>query len=84
MLAGRQPLAHFTRHRDVVTSLALSFTNDHFEIESAALANAPDVNHGDLLVVAQTSGLYSAVKKACKTSLRKTPRTYIVRRNRQV
>ena len=24
--------------------------NDHFEIERAALANAPDLNHGDLLV----------------------------------
>jgi hypothetical protein len=35
----------------VVTSLALSFTNDHFEIESAALANALDLDHGDLLVV---------------------------------
>ena len=42
MLAGRQPLAHFTRHRDAVTSYALSFTNDHFEIERDALANAPD------------------------------------------
>jgi hypothetical protein len=64
----------------VVTSLALSFTNDHFEIESAALANAPDLDHDDLLVVAQTSGLYSAVEKACNTSFC----TYIVRRNRQV
>jgi hypothetical protein len=36
----------------VVTGLALSFTNDHFEIESAALANAPDLDHGGLLVVA--------------------------------
>ena len=51
MLAGRQPLAHFTRHRDVVTSHALSFTNDHFEIERDALANAPDLDHGDLSVV---------------------------------
>src|ERR1700716_2860801 len=46
ILAGRQPLAHFTRHRDVVTSHALSFTNDHFEIERDALANAPDLDHG--------------------------------------
>ena len=50
MLAGRQPLAHFTGYRDVVTSSALSFMNYHFEIERAALANAPDLNHGDLLV----------------------------------
>src|SRR3954468_5741595 len=49
MPAGRQPLAHFTRHRDVVASLALSFTNDHFEIERAALANASDLDHCDLL-----------------------------------
>jgi hypothetical protein len=33
----------------VVTSLALSFTNDHFEIESAALANASDLDHYDVL-----------------------------------
>jgi hypothetical protein len=33
----------------VVTSLALSFTNDDFEIERAALANALDLDHGDLL-----------------------------------
>ena len=51
MLAGRQPLAHFMRHRDVVTSHALSFTNDHFEIERDALANAPNLDHGDLSVV---------------------------------
>jgi hypothetical protein len=47
MLAGRQLFAHFTGHRDVVTSLALSFTNDHFEIERTALANAPDLDNGD-------------------------------------
>jgi hypothetical protein len=34
----------------MVTSLARSFTNDHFETERAALANAPDLDHGDLLV----------------------------------
>jgi hypothetical protein len=45
MLAGRQPFAHFTRYRDVVTSLALSFTNDHFEIERAALLNASNLDH---------------------------------------
>src|SRR5215469_4709578 len=50
MFAGHQPLAHFTGHGDMVTSLARSFTNDHFETERAALANAPDLDHGDLLV----------------------------------
>ena len=49
ILASRQPLAHFTRHRDVVASPALSFANDHFEIENDALANAPDLDHGGLL-----------------------------------
>src|SRR5262245_29490512 len=76
MVPARQPVAHFTRHRHVVTSLAPSLANDHFEIERATLANAPDLDHGDLLVVAQTSGLYSAVKKACNTSFRKHPHVH--------
>jgi hypothetical protein len=46
MLACRESFAHFSRHRDVVTSLALSFTDDHFEI-GAALTNAPDLDHDD-------------------------------------
>src|SRR5262249_55950567 len=37
MFAGHQPLAHFTGHGGMVTSLARSFTNDHFETERAAL-----------------------------------------------
>src|SRR5262249_34807158 len=40
MVPARQPVAHFTRHRDVVTSLAPCLANDHFEIERATLANA--------------------------------------------
>src|SRR5262249_49190383 len=35
---------------EMVTSLARSVTNDHFETERVALANAPDLDHGDLLV----------------------------------
>jgi hypothetical protein len=38
MLTGRQPLACLARYRDMVTSLALSFTNNHLEIETAILA----------------------------------------------
>src|SRR5262245_4313106 len=49
MVPARQPVAHFTRHRDVVTSLAPCLANDHFEIERATLASAPDLDHGDLL-----------------------------------
>ena len=65
MPAGRQPFAHFTRHRDVVTSHALSFTNDHFEIERDALANASDLDHGDLSVVEppETGGTVEAALK---------------------
>src|SRR5262245_45787454 len=43
MVPARQPVAHFTRHRDVVTSLAPSLAKDHFEIERATLAHAPDL-----------------------------------------
>src|SRR5262245_61709659 len=35
MVPARQTVAHFTRHRDVVTSLAPCLANDHFEIERA-------------------------------------------------
>src|SRR5215469_1625293 len=49
MLARRQPLAHLSRHRDVVTSLALSFADDHLENERVALGSAPDLDHVDLL-----------------------------------
>jgi hypothetical protein len=34
----------------------------------APSAHAPDLDHDDLLVVAQTGGLYSVVEKACNTS----------------
>jgi hypothetical protein len=48
----------------VVTSHALSFTNDHFEIERDALANAPDLDHGDLSVVEppETGGTVEVVE----------------------
>src|SRR5215471_11994192 len=49
MLARRQPLAHLSRHRDVVTSLALSFADDHLENERVALGSAPNLDHVGLL-----------------------------------
>src|SRR6516225_7504797 len=49
MLARRQPFAHLSRHRDVVTSLVLSFTDDHLENERVMLGEAPDLDHVDLL-----------------------------------
>src|SRR5499426_1355889 len=49
MLARRQPLAHLSRHGDVVTSLALSFADDYVENERVVLGSAPDLNHVDLL-----------------------------------
>src|SRR6516165_11378333 len=45
----RQPLAHLSRHSDVVTSLALSFADDHLENERVVRGSAPDLNHVDLL-----------------------------------
>ena len=49
MLARREPLTHLLRHRDVVTSLTLSFADDHFENERVMFGSAPDLNHVDLL-----------------------------------
>ena len=49
MLARRQPLTHLSRHGDVVTSLTLSFADDHLENERVVLGSAPDLNHVDLL-----------------------------------
>ena len=49
MLARRQPLTHLSRHGDVVTSLTLSFADDHLENETVVLGSAPDLNHVDLL-----------------------------------
>src|SRR5690349_7354787 len=49
MLPRRQPLAHLSRHGDVVMSLALSFADDHLENERVVLGSAPDLNHVDLL-----------------------------------
>jgi hypothetical protein len=43
MLTGCQSLVSFAGYRDVVTGLALSFTNNHFEIETATLAYAPAI-----------------------------------------
>jgi hypothetical protein len=53
MLARRQPLAHLSRHRDVVTSLAVSFADDHLENERVVLGSAPDLDHVDLLADAR-------------------------------
>jgi len=44
-----QPVARFSRHRDVVMGLTSSFTNDHLESEGVILRNAPDLDHVDLL-----------------------------------
>src|SRR6516225_10855599 len=49
MLPRRQPLAHLSRHGDVVTGLALSFTDDHIENERVVRGSAPDLNHVDPL-----------------------------------
>src|SRR5215813_11494212 len=49
MLPRRQPLAHLLRHGDVVTSLTLSFADDHLKNERVVLGSAPDLNHVDLL-----------------------------------
>jgi hypothetical protein len=53
MLARRQPLAHLSRHRDVVTGLAVSFADDHLENERVVLGSAPDLDHVDLLADAR-------------------------------
>src|SRR5262249_53109318 len=49
VLARSQPLARLSRHRDVVTGLALSLGHDHLEHERIALAGEPDLDHVDLL-----------------------------------
>src|SRR5258708_22008200 len=49
MLPRRQPLAHLSRHGDVVTGLTLSFADDHLKNERVVLGSAPDLNHVDLL-----------------------------------
>src|SRR5438128_2270569 len=49
MLPRRQPLAHLSRHGDVVTGLTLSFADDHLKNERVVLGSAPDLNHLDLL-----------------------------------
>ena len=45
VFACRQPLAHLSRHRDVVPSLAISLADDHIENEGLALAGEPDLDH---------------------------------------
>src|SRR5262252_4227112 len=49
MLPRRQPLAHLSRHGDVVASLALSLADDHIENERVVRGSTPDLNHVDLL-----------------------------------
>jgi len=68
MFAGHQPFAHFTGHGDMVTPAPSR--NDPFETERAALTNAPDLDHGNLLV---KSRLDSAAKRARNVSFRNPP-----------
>src|SRR6516165_5923993 len=49
VLARRQPLAHLSRHRDVVMGLALSFSDDHLENERVVLGSASNLDHVDFL-----------------------------------
>ena len=49
VLARRQPFAHLSRHRDVVTSLGLSLGDDHIEDEGIAFGSEPDLDHGAIL-----------------------------------
>src|ERR1700756_3666049 len=49
MLPRRQPLAHLSRHGDVVTGLTLAFADDHLKNERVVLGSAPDLDHVDLL-----------------------------------
>ena len=61
MLARRQPLTHLSRHGDVVTSLTLSFADDHLENETVVLGSAPDLNHVDLLGDTRVKGVHPAL-----------------------
>src|SRR5262249_55406420 len=49
VFARRQPFAQLSRHRDVVTRLALSLGDDHIESEGIALGGEPDLDHVALL-----------------------------------
>ena len=49
VLPACQPIARLARHRDVVTGLTPSFTDDNLEIERVVLCNSPDFNHVDHL-----------------------------------
>src|SRR5262249_54165407 len=56
VFARRQPFAQLSRHRDVVTRLALSLGHDHIETEGIALGGEPDLDHVALLAARQRPG----------------------------
>src|SRR5262245_34136131 len=64
VFACRQPLAHRSRHRDVVTSLALSLGDDHIENEGVARSSEPDLDHVALLAARVKSRLAVRNKKS--------------------
>src|SRR5438105_10124699 len=49
MLARGQPFACVSRHGDLVTSLTLSFADDHLENERILLGSPANLDHVDLL-----------------------------------
>src|SRR5262249_29006982 len=49
MLARGQPFARLSRHGDLVTSLPLSFADDHLENERILFGNLANLDHVDLL-----------------------------------
>src|SRR5262247_4321163 len=66
VFARRQPLAHFSRHRNVVASLALSLGDDHIENEGIARSSEPDLDHVALLAARVKARLIvRSKKKAC-------------------
>src|SRR4029450_883684 len=63
MLARRQPFAHLLRHRDVVTSLAVSFANEHLENGRGVFGGASDVDHIDPFKRRASIRRFSRVKR---------------------
>src|SRR5437660_11517424 len=49
MLPRRQPLAHLSRHGDVVTGLTICFADGLLRNKTVVLGRAPDLNHVELL-----------------------------------
>src|SRR5215467_11407097 len=81
MLACRQPLAHLSRHGDVVTSLALSFADDHIENKRVVRGSAPDVNHVDPLCDARVLNGSEPVANGTRYRLILDQQNDIVRRS---